>query len=424
MKRVPVWALAALTLAGSTAGAAEATRVASSFEDKSPFGMFLDVAFVRTQEQATLTRDGHANGTVKAFNELHYQAVDTRLQMDAHVGLWHDFELHVGIPLDFGNTETWGYAQGASASNSSITNNCLAPDGNLLDPACLTTGAGEKPLFGVPRTSFRGGLGNAVFGLSYAFFNQAKDDTKPTWVATFQYEAPTAAQRDPTFVTSSVRRGNIGDRVHKYTLATSMSRKLGALEPYFDVRYTLPAVASGAYSNCDHPEVNLGAPSNCTNGTWTRKETGIAPPSVGSAFFGLELNAFEEPVVHQRLAFDARALATYVSAGRYYDELSGALGKLLWAEEYLQLGGSLGVVAQAADYVSFKATGTLLYSTPHALTAEDAGKDRNHDGAVDVQPGSTEANPSFDYRTDLVSRRFRAMDITTWRLDVTVTFAF
>ncbi len=116
-----------------------------------------------------------------------------------------------------------------------------------------------------------------------------------------------------------------------------------------------------------------------------------------------------------------------MSEGRYYNELSAAMRKLLASQDYFQVGGQVGATASAGEAFTLRASGTFLYNTDHALTDESIGKDLNKNGGVDVNDVGTpspEVNPNFDFRTDLASRRFRATESTTFRLELSASFAF
>ncbi|MCY1023695.1 hypothetical protein [Pyxidicoccus sp. MSG2] len=426
--------LAAVTLgAPLAASAADITRIASSFEDDDPFDLFIDVGFERTQTRAKIIREqlipagsSDASSRIDA-TELWYKGVDARLNLELSFGLYRDLEFSFTLPLVFQQNERWDRTSDATPENSTITNNCLNANGSVI-PGCLEGTTEPVPLFGIPQESFRGGLGNMRFGLAYAFFKQEKDATKPTWIVGLDYEAPTAKQRDPSVNTTNPdERGNIGDRVHKYQLYTSFSRRMGVAEPYFKASYTIPVRGPGIYSNCDQRNAdppNLGAPENCGTGPWTRKETGIHAPTQAGMLFGVELVPFEKPQKSQKFALDVRTIGNYVGRGRYYNELSQALGKLLTSEDYFQVGGMLGVNASAAESFTIRASGTFLYNTDHTLTAEELGQDLDGSGSVDAEPGSPELNPTFDWRYDLVSRRFRAVESTSFRFDLSATFSF
>ncbi len=421
--------LAALLLgAPLTASAADISRIASSFEDDDPFDLFIDVSFERTQNRAKILREQlpvGSGGTRLDAAELWYKGVDSRLNLELTFGLWRDLEFSFGLPLVFQQNETWSFASGANETNSTITNNCLNANGTLI-PNCLAGGAPVQPLFAVPGESFRGGLGNLRFGLAYAFFNQAKDDTKPTWIVGLTYEAPTAKLRDPSRAPYiSDDRGGVGDRVHKYDIYTTLSRQIGLAEPYFQAHLTIPVQGPGIYTNCFNPDAgNLGTPGNCFQGPWSRKETGIQAPTVAGFTFGSEVRLYEQKAQGQRLALDLRTIGEWVGEGRYYNELSDVLRKLNYTEDFFKVGGRVALTASATETFKLHAAGTFLYNTDHAITAEPFGEDLDENGRIDPEDNPLEVNPNFDYRTDYVSRQFRVTQSTTFRFDLGVSFTF
>ncbi len=423
-----------LCLVGLSVHAAEVTRVASSFDDKKPFGMFLDIGFERTQDKAKITREWYEakSGGLTDVSELRYTLYDVRLKLDAHLGLYKDLELHFGMPIVFQRDRIWNFSAGTDASNTTIYRNCADAAGL----GCVTPGEGMNRLFevgdamGSPSGSFRGGLGDLTFGLAYAFFSQARDDTKPTWVVSVDYTAPTSAGANPSIVTASDKRGSIGDRIHRYKFSTSISKRIGPADPYFQLHYTLPWLGPGAYTNCDDPSASrMGRPGNCGTSIWTRTETGIKPVHVGGFTFGSEFNMFERAVMHQKLAIDLRAWLTYNSEGRYHNEMSDLLGKLLLSSDYMQVGGHFGITGHAAEFIHLKAYASWAYNTEHFLTNESVGTDLNKPGEVgygtiDPIGNPSELNPNFDSRIDRVGRRFRISEQMVFTINVSASFNF
>jgi hypothetical protein len=418
------------------ASAAEITRIASSFDEEDPFDLFIDLSFTRTQNRSKIVREQLApgGGGRTDVSELWHRATDSRLNIDMSIGLYRDLQLSFSLPLILQQNDSYDFVAGTTEANSTIVNNCVNPDGTVIS-GCAATGVGARTLFNVGTTSKRGGLGNMRFGLAYAFFNETRDPSKPNWIVGIDYEAPTAALRDPSQANTGDERGNVGDRVHKYTFYTAFSRRMGVADPYFRAHYTLPVAGPGIYSNCFNRTANtsggfdsptLGHPENCfaPNSPWSRKETGIQAPHTAGFLFGSEFTAFNDKTKGQQFALDLRAIGNYVSSGRYYNELSAAMRKLLATQDYFQVGGQLGVTASAGDAFRLRASSTFLYNTDHTLTDEVIGQDINGNGSVDVTGNPIELNPNFDYRTDLASRRFRATEGKVFRLDVMATFMF
>jgi hypothetical protein len=424
-----------IALCSVVASAAEVTRVASSFEERRPFGMFLDFTFDRLQDTGRIVREWYeVDGVDHTVSELSYARYETSLGLEAHLGIFRDVEFKIAVPIIFQQDRSWRFAAGRDASNTTIYQNYLGANGQVGATDSNQPGAGTGRLFevGAPSTSYRGGLGDFTFGLAWAPFVQRKDPSKPTWVLRFDYTAPTAALLDPSFTTSSTKRGAVGERLHKYTFTTALSRRLSFAEPYFVLHYTLPWRGPGFSSNCDHPSSeDMAAPGNCGLGAWTRAETGLRPSHTGGVQFGSELTVFERPEYHQRVAFDLRGWLTYVSEGRVYNELSDQLHKLLVTQDYGQLGAQLAFVGQAAEFIILKASASLAYDTEHVLTGEAIARASagGSSDPVDITPSSDgqpniNLNPNFDYRVDRPGRRFIMKDQVLFRIQVTATFNF
>ena len=410
-------------LLGTSAGAAEITRVASSFEEKDPFGMFLDFTFDRIQDRATITREWYQMGELQDVTELRYQKLQTSLGIDVNLGIYKDLELHIGVPIVFQQDRQWFFAGGTNETNTTIFRNCAQdPQGT----ACANPGAGDSQLFGVPANSYRSGLGDFTFGIAWNPFVQKKDPSKPTWTLRFDYTAPTANVLNPSLPTSNASRGTIGDKIHKYTFSTAVSKRISKyVEPYFELHYTLPWRGPGFYSNCDDASpARLSHPENCGGEGWGRQETGIRPAHTGGTIFGTEITAFEREERHQRVAFDFRGFFNYVSEGRYYNEMSDLFGKLLYTSDYGQVGGQIGFVGQAAEFIKLRAYTSFAYNTERFLTNENIGKDLTGNGVVDVSTNPEEINPNYDFRVDRVGRRFRIEQQYVFRVQITATFNF
>jgi hypothetical protein len=424
MRRFGAIAAAAVVLA-SFADAAEVTRVASSFEEKDPFGMYFDFTFDRIFDRGKIAREWYQQGALEDVSELRYFRDETRLGIDTSIGLFRDVELHVGVPIVFQQDRRWTFAKDTTDTNTTIYRNC----GDARGVPCPTPGSGDGRLFEVGangQNSYRGGLGDFSFGLGWNVFNQKKDDTKPTWTLRFEYTAPTAGMLNPSVATSTETRGAIGEKIHRYTFSTAVSKRIiDVFEPYLMVSYTLPWQGPGFYSNCDNrSDTRMARAENCGTGPFNRNETGIRPAHVGVVTFGNEIIAFERPDRFQRVVVDLRGWWQYTSEGRYYNELSDLMGKMLYNSDYGTVGLQLGFVGQAAEFVMLRAYGSMAYQTERYLTMENIGKDINGNGTIDISSAPQEINPNYDFRVDRVGRRFRMQEQLVWRIQVTATLNF
>ncbi len=412
-----------LSLLSVSVSAAELTRVASSFEEKDAFGMFVDFTFDRLSDSAVLVRESYQGGELTDVTELNYQKYETKLGIDVSLGIYKDLELHIGVPIVFQQDREWTFVKGTDANNSTVFRNCiLDPQGTV----CGTPGAGQGRLFDVPANSYRGGLGDFTFGIAWNAFVQKKDPSKPNWTLRFDYTAPTANLLNPSKATSSTQRGAIGDKVHRYTFSTAVSRQLNrVIEPYYEMHYTLPWLGPGFYSNCDDASADrMGHPENCGQSVWNRTETGTRPAHTGGVLLGAEITVFEREDRHQRLSFDIRGFLNYTSESRAYNELSDLFGKLLTSSDFGQYGGQVGFVGQAADFIKLRASTSFAYNSERFLTSEGLGKDLSGNGTVDIDTDTLENNPNFDARIDRVGHRFRIQEQFLFRIQVTATFNF
>ena len=433
-----------------------------------------------------------AQATTDLVSELNYQQTTMSMPLRAAIGLYKDIEIHASTSIVFSDNHSWSFAKGTDASNSTVINNCFDKRwGNgvngLLNPNCATSLAGSAPIFNIDQngdTAYHSGLDNFTFGLAWAPMNDQRDDTKPTLVFGFDYILPTAQPIDSYQSTTWTQKnkasagdnppptiGPIGDKVHKFDIWFALSKRMGYFDPYIKIFAEIPHQAPGFYTNCDHYFEDVSAaysaqatvpnlPGNYNNNQpagppsglnkrflsypencgyvpdqgggfsgWTREETGIKAPYIGGVLFGTEFNAYNSPEQYQKVAFDLRLGATYISEGRYNNELSDALQKQLYTQEYLQVGGQAGLVARAARYVELRLEAGYYYQTDHFLTMEsigtpmpcqagvpsgDCGNNR-----VNLDNLNHEINPNFDFRYDLPGRRFKIQDATTFTLMAT-----
>ncbi len=408
---------------------AEITRVATAFEAKNPFDVNLDVGFSRTWRQGNIVRESHPpSGGIADVLELHYSEMTNQLPMRAAVGLYHDLELHVSTALVFSDQKSWSYTGGTTEASSTIFNNVL--DKRCTPGPTCTPLASAQPIFAVPGSSYRAGLGDVVVGFSWAPLSDQKDDTKPKWVVSLDYQIPTAMVDNPAQSTTPSATGGIGDKVHRFNLSTALSKRLGAVDPYIKFSYSLPVQASGSWNNCNAGGAQLAYPENCGVGPWTPKETGIKPQHLAGVLFGAEFYLYDAPEKHQRVGIDIQLGGTWVGEGRIPNELSDALGKLLYTEDHFTLGGQVGVYARAAEAVQLRLNASLYHDTEHFLTNEPIGRDlggkcpAGGPACIDTGNGSKELSPNFDFRYDLPGRRFRISQVTVFQAMATGAISF
>jgi hypothetical protein len=442
MRHLPhTWALSMGVIASFTLAlslplpslAANVTRIASAFDEKDPFDLDIEVGFTRTQKRSKITQEYYGGGRIADVLALRYSEITNEMPLSVKVGLFQDLELSVGTSIVFSNTREWRlpvYAdydkrEKFDPASSTILNNRLDRLGNSLEL--------PDPIIDLDQNnaSYRSGFGNISLGLRWAPFNETRDQYLPTWVLGFNWTIPTASISDPSQRTSSNDPGSIGDGVHRFTFSTAFSRQLGVFDPYLSAWYSFPLGASSRYDNCDLPEA-LAFGDNCSTIAWSKDEVALDAPHVGGFFVGTEIIPWEDKVNDQKISIDIRAGASYRGKGRTYNELTDALGKLLWTEGYATLGGSIAINAQPVRYVFLRLEAGLYHETSHYLTGETTGKHLDdvcpnpdfNGPCVDLSQGSLEANPNFDYRYDVPGRRFRVTETNLFTLSFTGRIQF
>jgi hypothetical protein len=121
---------------------------------------------------------------------------------------------------------------------------------------------------------------------------------------------------------------------------------------------------------------------------------------------GAEFIPYEHRGSGQKFTVELRAGGEYVTAARWYNELTPATGRLLASEAYLAGSGLLGMSLRASRYVLLGVQGTFQYQASHFITGEAQGRISNEI----VAPNGADQNPNFDWRWDLPGRRFRLQD--------------
>jgi hypothetical protein len=428
MKGLVFAAAAVLLLGVRTANAAEITRVTSGFEagDQFPIGVDLQVSYERLQHRALINRENHQSiqgqPDIVDVAELRLTQVQQNLPIRLAIGIWHDLELHATLPIVLSYTRTYGYPSITDDSTSTVANNCVTARGGY---DCATAGHFYDPNAEVHRS----GVGDLTIGTAFAVLSEKRDDTKPTWVVGFDYTYPLANAIDPSLATDPSNPGAVGSKVQQFEPYMAMSKRIAAIDPYLKVSATLPHLLGGFYSNCDTPS-KLAFPENCGVDDWTRQATGEKPPYTGTLVFGAEFYAYDEPAKHQSLVIDLRGTGQYVSEGRYYNEMSDQLGKLLYTEQYFHVGGTFGINARAAQYVELRLAASYFRDTDHFLTNENVGVDRDGNGKVDLPPTPNaldttgELNPNYDFRWDGVGRRFRVGQVNDFYFSATGVLTF
>ncbi len=390
------------------AGAAEVTDVADAadmipigtLQRGDPFDLYIGSTFEMILENGKITREpidrpGLTGGCVEAnardclpVDELRYKRSRTLARVKGQVGLYQDLALTFGWSYVLADSLRFRYARGVGPSNSTI------------DPQ---TGDPNDTLFSHSFRSKHAGVGPFELGMRWGVLNDERDDSKPAWVLLFNWQTPWGS---PTYRVGGSRPtdanpGPVGDGVHRLTFGTALSKRIGNfdligidpnanrrgyIDPYMEFKYTLPIPQRG---RAEAPLLK-----SKTN------DFGNRPSHLAEFNAGFEVVPIEDLKNSRRVAVDIGLRSAFISEGRNYSLLTDPLRELTFTEQHLYVGGALGFIAQAADFVRIRAGFEVGNNTEHFLTNEDVGKDKNNDNQVlrpqdDPQTLKDELNPYF-----------------------------
>lgn len=387
------------------------TDVADAADGNDPFDVYLRVGFSQRRLNGTIRREVGGAGNplsasgVPAYEKIgDYSSTRNVLEVGADIGIYHDLALTVRLPVILSDSYTIGGGDTPTVADGM---------GNTLFTAP----------FGGPT---RSGLDTVHLGFAWAPLNQNRVREVPSWVMMADVGLPIGTLMHPCGPSSTgcdpgISRGNIIAHFE-----TRISRRHNYVEPYFGLGVTaeFPTRARDAF----RPTGNLKGYQH------TR------PPIVGDLSIGAAFIPWENIARFQRLSFDVRFNASYVSDGRDFSPLYDALGSstnagltslncedgnptmcapglaqvpfngLTDTLAYGRFGGRFAVEVQAARYVMFSVGTNIAYQTAYAITSADvcnasvAGAGAPSPGAVNCVSGVF--NPHYRAVVDEPGRRF------------------
>ena len=415
--------------------AAQVTQVADAADEKHPLEIDLEVSFSHSRRETRITREN------SAVDELHHLSTVDEVVPRLTFGLYHDLELHLYAPFVIREVQDFRLYDPA---RSTLANNTIEPSGCARVGACVTV----SPIVLAPGESRRQGFRDPTVGIAWSPINEDRElQLKPslfpdghalaTWAVGFDYtmplpgpvDDPSRLGRATAFSLGGPPADNVESRkAHVFSLWTAWSKRFRVAEPYLRLTASLPfAMRSKAYDNCAHPELLTDvAAANCA-AEW-KGLTGYKPPIEGILTFGSELVVRRSPQREDRLAFDVRGEARYHGPGRDYTQVTDALGKLTYAGEYATFTGAAGFTAEVGGWLRGKVYGFAGFDTPHFLTAEDVGDEKDAVPGIQLSGGSgrpaPDQNPNYDFRLDQVGKRLHAEAAFLWGLSASLTIVF
>jgi hypothetical protein len=427
------------------ARAAEVTRVVSALDDENQFDFNVTASWLHEVKSAFIKREDLVNGSPALVKDSVFSQTRDVLHMRMDFGILWDVGLHIAAPLVLADERSLDFDQTASG--------CTFPEDDPINPTCVNktnstvlrdgilpsgaTGYGLKPdgsqFADGSRTFFRGpkrsGFESLDLGITWAAFNQLRDDTRPTW--TIGFEAKLDVFKDMRFDRANPGANTaVGPGYHQFLWSTFVSKRFRHFDPYFGAWYSLPVRTNGSLYQ------------EYTNGN----QSAVNPMMRAGAMMGFEQVAWENPRAQQRVTVEFRGRAEQHffgrSASELWEPLSGsskcALSQstadcrvgvdngvadgtfmphpgVTETQPYATFGGDAGLNVQVGKYVRFRGLFGLTVDMPHFITYAGAGVDRDNNHRVESNDPN-EANVTFRDTLDSPGRRFKVDGTEIWSL--------
>jgi hypothetical protein len=444
-------ALGALAIA-PVARAAEVTRVVSALDDDNAFDFNVTAAWLHEQKSGFIKHeDSTQNGGL--VKDMTFGQTRDVLSLRMDFGILWDVGIHIEAPLvladnrhlDFDQSADSGCvypgnAQKAAATCVNAENSGLVGYG--IVPSTVDPATGKISSWGINQNgsqftlpssrAFQGptrsGFESLNLGITWAPFNQRRDDTRPTW--TLGFESKLDVFHDMRYDPSNPG-GNtaVGPGYHQFIWSTYVSKRFRYFDPYFGAWYNLPVRTNNSLYNAI-PDGN---------------QTAINPSQRAGIVAGFEQIAWENPRADQRVTVEFRARAEQHFSGRGASEMWEALSGsskcndpasadcrpgidynigdtkaspypgVTEIQQYGSFGGDLGLNVQVGKFARFRGLFGLLIDEPHYITYSGTGIDRNGDGRVDSDDPA-EANVLYRDALDAPGRRFKVEGTQIWSL--------
>lgn len=397
--------------------AAEITTVMSSADEGDPFDGALTLRWNFELSKTRITRERSCTNLAACGGYPHTilaREIDSErrrhsLNVEARIGLYHDLEAFMILPIVISDETDLFFAEGVDQKTSSVMPESAA------DSLFTLPFSGPK----------RSGFGDMTIGLKYAPLVQWREKAYPTISFLASWTIPTG----------SVRRADndgVGLGLHIVRLEVDASRRISFVEPFF-----------GFYGNLKFPG------SSTLFEKYTSTQRYVSPGHDVGITAGVEFFPWDEPRADGKKGqFFSIALgfnAMYTFQGRDYTDLSDALGQsksdlLRYTRQFenpdplgtapLRTDGITdvgpygtfsafgGISVQPIEYLELSARFNYTYRTSHWLTMSSVGEDLDGDGGIKTvnATGKNEYSPVYiggdpsksPFGIDVPGQRFRS----------------
>jgi hypothetical protein len=366
------------------AQAAEETRVVTG---RLPAREWMDwtvsLNYLHEHEQGALKREYQAQdtgGRIDLVSDLLYQRSRDVMQLRGEAGLFKDLSLFAVLSVVVSDQRSLDFDR---------TNDCPSDPSLCVDATNSTTlhdrilpGYGTQlPSTTVFRGPTRRGFEYLGLGASWAVFNQARDDTKATWL--LRFETRLSLADDMRFDPAAPKKNTaVGPGYHQFIFSTLFSRRFGPLEPYSGGWVVLPALTQN--SPFSSPGVSGGAQKRLGFETgveatlWedTQDRHRLAYELRGQA--ELRLDGLEQSPLWEALSGDSSCRPNNTAACRPgVDQDNNGVARpnpgVTHSPRYGQIGGDTGITIQIGPHVRLRSLFGLFWQQSHNLTDGSSG---------------------------------------------------
>jgi hypothetical protein len=401
IRTVGLVALVSLGLAEPAQGAEETRVVSGRLPAREWMDWTFSLNYLHEKEHSPINREVESQttgGGVDQVKDLIYRHSRDVMQVRGEAGIIKDLSLFMVMSFVVSDQRSLDFDR---------TGDCIAtPDRCVNETNSTTLRDGILPGYGQPTfgfdarsatasasfqhpsgTVFRGpsrsGFEYLGLGVSWAALDQARDDTKPTWILRLEtrFSLGDAMRFDRAAPTKNAA---VGLGYHQFILSTLFSRRFGPLEPYVGSSVMLPWIAGGSpYS----------APG--TSGGVQKRFGFLA---------GVEATLWQDPLARSRVVYELRGQGELRLAGLaqspLWEALSGdsrcpkdpstcrngvdldlnkdgivdhANPGVTPSPSYSLLGGDTGFTIQIAAHTRLRGLFGLFYQQAHNLTDTSSG---------------------------------------------------
>ncbi len=451
---------------GDQVHAAEGTEIASGSDDLSKVQLFFGLNYSFSVKNAAIKREmsgedpTETSGIVPIMPDL--LLTETRQMLTPHVevGFARDFQVHFALPITLSWDRSYDFDQSASPcvfsggatpetcidrTNSSTLVDGLLPNGDNgqmgydAQNPMVNFAPTSKTVF---RSVTRSGLDTFNVGVSWTPMNQARDDTKPTWVLDAELHLSIGKLMKFDRFDPSTQAG-VSEGVHEIKLSTGFSKRTAWAEPYIYFWWQAPLAVRGS---------TPGDPNGSLYWDVGFGQKSTMPQQQAGTYFGFNAVVSENPKTQTRFSLDLGGRLEAHFNGQGYSEIWEILayagdvknnpnGPLVvhpdptnpvaepisypgtsTIENYLTFAGKAGAHVQIGAHVRLSADLEVTSEEEHAITFTDAGKVTPPNTVV--QPGTAEVNPLQNPLIDDVGRRYLVDDSLTYTVLVSGQILF